>query len=228
MSSRAGLASPAPPDTAYNPDNLSSKNISSCEWICPQSWRCPVHFFVISIMARYSIFRRLSSEGNTVLDFVTFLSCRLNPSMAVSYTHLDVYKRQAQFRLELFQLKHRLSTPSPAFYHIILQNGTQSVPFLYCSRWLLLWRDLRWRISADSIRRRRSFSFHQIPYSPAYCCRIRVPDVYKRQVQKKRQRDIFLYSENGNQIIKLIDQTNLTPAEDRQLLFSLRVYVAVV
>lgn len=47
-------------------------------------------------------------------------------------------------------------------------------------------------------------------------------------VQKKRQRDIFLYSENGNQIIKLIDQTNLTPAEDRQLLFILRVYVAVV
>ena len=72
MSSRAGMASPAWPETAYNPDNRSSKNISSCEWICPQSCRCPVHFFVISIMARYSIFRRLSSEGNTVLDFVTF------------------------------------------------------------------------------------------------------------------------------------------------------------
>src|SRR5699024_5403122 len=74
MSSRAGPASPARPETAYNPDNRSSKNISSCEWICPQSCRCPVHFFVISIMARYSIFRRLSSEGNTVLDFVTFRS----------------------------------------------------------------------------------------------------------------------------------------------------------
>ena len=69
------------PETAYNPDNRSSKNISSCEWICPQSCRCPAHFFVISIMARYSIFRRLSSEGNNVLDFVTFRSCRLNPSM---------------------------------------------------------------------------------------------------------------------------------------------------
>ena len=81
MSSRAGWASPERPETAYNPDNRSSKNISSCEWICPQSCRCPVHFFVISTMARYSIFRRLSSEGNTVLDFVTFRSCRLNPSM---------------------------------------------------------------------------------------------------------------------------------------------------
>ena len=40
-------------------------------------------FFVISIVARYSIFRRLSSDGNTVLDLVTFRNCRLNPSMAL-------------------------------------------------------------------------------------------------------------------------------------------------
>ena len=46
MSSRAGWASPERPETAYDPDNRSSKNISSCEWICPGSCRCPVHFFV--------------------------------------------------------------------------------------------------------------------------------------------------------------------------------------
>ena len=34
-------------------------------------------------MAKYSIFKRLSSEGNTVLDFVTFRSWRLNPSIAL-------------------------------------------------------------------------------------------------------------------------------------------------
>ena len=33
MSSRAGWASPDRPETAYNPDNRSSKNISNCEWI---------------------------------------------------------------------------------------------------------------------------------------------------------------------------------------------------
>lgn len=79
--------------------NRSSKNISSCEWICPQSCRCSARFFVISSMARYSIFRRLSSEGNNVLDFVTFRSCRLNPSMvfvvqikrrsALGYSHIS-------------------------------------------------------------------------------------------------------------------------------------------
>ena len=42
---------------------------------------CPVHFFVISMVARYSIFKRLSSDGNTVLLLVTFRSWRLNPSM---------------------------------------------------------------------------------------------------------------------------------------------------
>ena len=31
MSSRAGPASPARSETAYNPDNRSSKNISSCD-----------------------------------------------------------------------------------------------------------------------------------------------------------------------------------------------------
>ena len=48
----------------------------------PQSCRWPVHFFVMSIVARYSIFRRLSSVGNTLLDLVTFRSCRLKPSMS--------------------------------------------------------------------------------------------------------------------------------------------------
>ena len=40
----------------------------------PQSCLCPVHFFVISIVARYSIFKRLSSDGKTVLLLVTFRS----------------------------------------------------------------------------------------------------------------------------------------------------------
>lgn len=48
----------------------------------PQSLRLPVHFFVMSIIARYSILSRESSVGrNTDLDFVTFLSCRLKPSI---------------------------------------------------------------------------------------------------------------------------------------------------
>ena len=34
----------------------SAKNTASCAWIMPQSCRRPVHFFVISVMARYSIF----------------------------------------------------------------------------------------------------------------------------------------------------------------------------
>ena len=42
-----------------------------------------VHFFVISIMARYSIFSRLSSVGNTDFALVTFRSCRLKPSIAL-------------------------------------------------------------------------------------------------------------------------------------------------
>ncbi len=36
------------------------------EWVRPQSWRRPVHFFVMSIVARYSIFRRLSSHWHSV------------------------------------------------------------------------------------------------------------------------------------------------------------------
>lgn len=39
MLNRVGLTSPALPETAYNSDNHSSKNISNCEWICPQSCR---------------------------------------------------------------------------------------------------------------------------------------------------------------------------------------------
>lgn len=40
-----------------------------CETICRESE-------TMSIIARYSIFNRLSSVGDTVLDFVTFLSCQ--------------------------------------------------------------------------------------------------------------------------------------------------------
>ena len=47
-----------------------------------QSCRRPVHFFVMSIMARYSIFSRLSSVGNTDLALVTLRSW-LKPSMAL-------------------------------------------------------------------------------------------------------------------------------------------------
>ncbi len=61
---------------------LSAKKISSWEWISPQSCRLPVHFFVMSIMARYSIFKRASSVGKTDFDFVTFRSWRLKFSMA--------------------------------------------------------------------------------------------------------------------------------------------------
>lgn len=59
------------------------KNTDSWAWIRLQSCRLPVHFFVISIMAKYSIFSRMSSVGNTDFDFVTFRSCRLKHSMAL-------------------------------------------------------------------------------------------------------------------------------------------------
>ena len=39
----------------------SAKNTANCAWIMLQSCRLPVHFFVISTMARYSIFSRLLS-----------------------------------------------------------------------------------------------------------------------------------------------------------------------
>ena len=61
----------------------SAKNTANCAWIMLQSCRQPVHFFVISIMAKYSIFSRLSSVGNTDFDLVTFRSCRLKPSIAL-------------------------------------------------------------------------------------------------------------------------------------------------
>ena len=48
-----------------------------------QSCRRPVHFFVMSIIARYSIFNRLSSVGNTDLALVTLRSWRLKPYMAL-------------------------------------------------------------------------------------------------------------------------------------------------
>ena len=52
-------------------------------WITLQSCRRPVHFFVMSIIARYSIFNRLSSVGNTDFALVTLRSWRLKPSMAL-------------------------------------------------------------------------------------------------------------------------------------------------
>ena len=61
----------------------SAKNTASCAWIMLQSCRRPVHFFVISTMARYSIFSRLSSVGKTDFALVTFRSCRLKPSIAL-------------------------------------------------------------------------------------------------------------------------------------------------
>ena len=39
------------------------------------------HFFVMSIIARYSILSRESPVGSTDLDFVIFLNCRLKPSI---------------------------------------------------------------------------------------------------------------------------------------------------
>lgn len=61
--------------------SLSAKNISNWEWISPQSFRRPVHFLVISAMAKYSIFRRLSSVGKTDFALVTFRSWWLKFSM---------------------------------------------------------------------------------------------------------------------------------------------------
>ncbi len=45
-------------------------------------YRRTVRFLVISIVARYSIFKRLASEGNTVFGFVAFYSYWLNSLMA--------------------------------------------------------------------------------------------------------------------------------------------------
>ena len=61
----------------------SAKKIDSCAWIARRSCRLPVHFFVMSAMARYSIFSRLSSVGNADLALVTLRSWRLKPSMAL-------------------------------------------------------------------------------------------------------------------------------------------------
>ena len=61
----------------------SAKKTAIWAWITLQSWRRPVHFLVMSIMARYSIFSRLSSVGNTDFVLVTLRSWRLNPSMAL-------------------------------------------------------------------------------------------------------------------------------------------------
>ena len=61
---------------------LPSKYMDSWACIFPQSIRWTVHFLIISIIARYSILKRLSSVGNTDFALVTFLSCLLNPSIA--------------------------------------------------------------------------------------------------------------------------------------------------
>ena len=76
--------------------------------------RRPVHFLVISIIARQSIFYRPasagrpSSVGNTDLALVTFRRCLLNPSIAfvvyisflISYGYLKYVLRFAQFSLQ--------------------------------------------------------------------------------------------------------------------------------
>ena len=61
----------------------SAKKIDSCAWIARRSRRRPVHFFVMSIIAGYSMFNRLSSVGNADLALVTLRSWRLKPSMAL-------------------------------------------------------------------------------------------------------------------------------------------------
>lgn len=61
----------------------SAKNTAICAYIKLQSCRRPVHFLVMSIIARYSIFKRLSSVGNTAFDLVTLRNWRLKPSMAL-------------------------------------------------------------------------------------------------------------------------------------------------
>ena len=43
----------------------------------------PVHFLVMSSMARYNILNRLSSVGKIALDLVILSSCRLKHSMAL-------------------------------------------------------------------------------------------------------------------------------------------------
>ena len=53
-------------------------------WIMLQSYRRLVRFFAMSIMARYSIFSRLSSVGNTDLVLVTLRSWQLKPLMALA------------------------------------------------------------------------------------------------------------------------------------------------
>lgn len=49
--------------------------------VCPQPHAFPVHFFVISIIARYNDLNNESSVGKIVFDFVTFLKPRLKFSM---------------------------------------------------------------------------------------------------------------------------------------------------
>ena len=60
----------------------SAKQMPIWAWIKLRSYLRPVHFFVMSIMARHSIFSRLSSVGKTDGALVTLRSCRLKPSMA--------------------------------------------------------------------------------------------------------------------------------------------------
>ena len=62
---------------------LSGNEIISWEMIRPHLCVLPYHFAVISFIARNRILNSESSVGNTVLVLVTFLSCRLNPSMAL-------------------------------------------------------------------------------------------------------------------------------------------------
>ena len=57
---------------------------------------CSVHFFVISMVARYSIFKRLSSDGNTVLAFGHF------PELAVESFDCEHMHSQSAFLILQF------------------------------------------------------------------------------------------------------------------------------
>ena len=62
-------------------DILSPKYIMSWSRVCPQFQLVPVHFLVISTIARYMLLNRASSVGKTAFAFVTLRNPRLKFSM---------------------------------------------------------------------------------------------------------------------------------------------------
>lgn len=92
-------------------------------WVTLQSCRRPVRFFVISIMARYSIFSRLPSVGKTDFAFVTFRSWRLKPSIVLGVDQpahfLRVLEIGAQVR-QVFRIKAVLHELGNSFLKQVL------------------------------------------------------------------------------------------------------------